>query len=52
MVYAEDLHVDKNTHELVVEEHGHHGEGLTHVITEAGKPGYDENRVETIEEKV
>jgi hypothetical protein len=33
MVYAEDIHIDQNTHELVVEEHGKEN-GLTHVATE------------------
>ena len=34
MVYAEDIHVDHNTHEVVVEAHGK--EGLTHVATADG----------------
>lgn len=41
--------IDKTTHELVVEEHGHHG--LTHVATEPGKTGDDE-MIEKVEEKV
>jgi len=36
MVYSADIHVDHNTHELVVEEHGHHESGLVHVATEGG----------------
>ncbi|KAF2492557.1 MFS general substrate transporter [Lophium mytilinum] len=37
MVYAEDIHVDHNTHELVVAAHGDKsGEGLTHVATHQG----------------
>jgi hypothetical protein len=34
-VYAEDLHVDHNTHELVVDEHS---TGMQRVATEAGAP--------------
>ena len=49
MVFSEDLHVDHNTHQLVVEEHGHHGEGLTHVATEAG---LEKAVVEQVEQKV
>ena len=48
-VYAEDLHVDSRTHELVVEEHGAHGAGVHRVATEAGEPakgGDIEKRVE------
>lgn len=41
-VYADDIHVDHNTHELVVEEHGA-DEGMHRVATEAGVPG--ENHV-------
>ena len=52
MVFAEDLHVDHNTHELVVEEHGHRGEGLAHVVTEVGKTGDETTHVETVEQKV
>ena len=52
MVFTEDLHVDRNTHELVVDEHGHHGEGLTHVATEAGVSGEEKMHVETFEQKV
>lgn len=37
MVFSEDLHVDHNTHELIVEEHGN-AKGLTHVATEQGGP--------------
>jgi hypothetical protein len=36
MVYAEDIHIDHNTHELVVEEHGKEN-GLTHVATEVNR---------------
>ncbi|KIW88752.1 uncharacterized protein Z519_10799 [Cladophialophora bantiana CBS 173.52] len=35
-VYAEDLHVDHRTHELIVDEHGH--TGVHKVATEAGNP--------------
>ncbi|OAL40054.1 hypothetical protein AYO20_00472 [Fonsecaea nubica] len=35
-VYAEDLHVDHRTHELIVDEHGHHD--IHKVATEAGVP--------------
>jgi hypothetical protein len=41
MVYAEDIHIDHNTHELVVEEHGKE-HGLTHVATEADRSGHAE----------
>jgi len=34
MVYAEDIHVDKTTHELVV--HAHNDRDLTHIATEQG----------------
>lgn len=39
-VYAEDLHVDQRTHELIVDEHGTAGGGQIHrVATEAtGQP--------------
>lgn len=36
-VYAEDLHVDQRTHELIVDEHGDHH--VHRVATEAGVPG-------------
>ena len=40
VVYAEDLHVDHNTHELIVDEHGVTGGGQVHrIATEAGVPG-------------
>jgi len=32
MVYAEDIHIDKTTHELVVQ--AHNDKNLTHVATE------------------
>lgn len=35
MVYAEDIHVDKNTHELVVHTQ-QDNDGLTHIATEQG----------------
>jgi hypothetical protein len=35
-VYAEDLHVDQRTHELIVDEHGSH---VHRVATEANGPG-------------
>ena len=35
VVYAEDLHVDHNTHELIVDEHG---TGVHRIATEAGVP--------------
>ena len=39
-VYAEDLHIDHRTHELIVEEHGVGGAGEIHrIATEAGVPG-------------
>lgn len=49
MVYAEDIHIDHNTHDLVVEAHGEKN-GLVHVATEGdygrvsgAKPGTVEN---------
>ena len=36
IVYAEDILIDHNTHELVVKEHGGSGTGLTYVATEQG----------------
>lgn len=51
MVYAEDIHVDRNTHELVVEEHGKDGHGLHHVATEGEGPGHGEAPIHTIGEK-
>jgi hypothetical protein len=36
-VYAEDLHVDRNTHELVVDDHNDHN--IHKIATEAGQPG-------------
>ena len=37
VVYAEDLHVDHNTHELIVDEHGVVGGSHVHrIATEAG----------------
>jgi hypothetical protein len=41
MVYAEDIHMDQNTHELVVESHGDKN-GLTHVATEHDRVRTDE----------
>ena len=39
VVYAEDLHVDQRTHELIVDEHGIAGGGqVQRVATEAGGP--------------
>ena len=52
MVFSEDLHIDKNTHELVVEQHGN-ADGLTHVATEAGLPTTGEkDHVEKVEQVV
>lgn len=36
-VYADDIHVDHNTHELVIDEHGR-TDGIHRVATEAGAP--------------
>lgn len=36
-VYADDIHMDHNTHELVVDEHGR-SDGMRRVATEAGVP--------------
>lgn len=33
-VFAEDIHIDRNTHELVVDEHGNHS--VQRIATEAG----------------
>ena len=41
-VFAEDIHIDHNTHELVVDEHGNHA--VHRVATEAGRPGYDNEK--------
>jgi len=49
-VYSADIHVDHNTHDLVVDErHGH--EDLQRVVTEAGAPGGEkaDQRVEHID---
>ena len=35
MVFSEDVHIDRATHELVVEEHDN-PKGLTHIATEDG----------------
>jgi hypothetical protein len=53
MVYAEDIHIDQNTHELVVETHGDKN-GLTHVATEAdrGHSGEKKGVTEQIENHV
>lgn len=52
MVYADDIHVDRNTHELVVEDHGKNG--LTHVATETQRPATSEKTgdVERVEQVV
>ena len=39
MVFSEDLHIDKNTHELVVEQHNDPNH-LAHVATEQGLEGH------------
>ena len=44
MVYAEDIHIDKATHELVVEGHGQ--EGLSHIATEQGFANVEKGAVE------
>ena len=36
IVYAEDILIDHNTHELVVKEHGGRDTGFTYVATEQG----------------
>lgn len=36
IVYAEDILIDHNTHELVVKTHGGRDTGLTYVATEQG----------------
>ena len=41
-VFAEDIHIDHDTHELVVDEHGNHD--VQRVATEAGGPGYDNEK--------
>lgn len=52
MVFSEDLHFDRNTHELVVEEHNNPG-GLTHIATEGDRPSSTEKTaVEQVEQKV
>lgn len=44
MVYAEDIHVDHNTHELVVEAHGEKN-GLVHIATEGDNANRPVSRV-------
>jgi hypothetical protein len=56
MVYAEDIHIDHNTHELVVEAHGEKN-GLAHVATEGDHvngpiSGVKGNTVEKIDHHV
>lgn len=49
-VYAEDLHVDNRTHELIIDEHGVKSDAhLTRVATEAGverRASRDGNKVD------
>lgn len=49
MVWSDDLHVDHNTHELIVEEHGT-DHGLKHVATEAGLKTEEVHHVEKSEQ--
>ncbi|KAF2418476.1 MFS general substrate transporter [Tothia fuscella] len=42
MVYAEDIHMDRNTHELVVD--AHDKSGLTHIATETDRPRHTEKQ--------
>lgn len=56
IVYAADIHIDHNTHELVVEAHGEKN-GLVHVATEGdhvNRPisGHKRAAVEKIEHHV
>ena len=53
MVFSEDLHVDRNTHELVIEEHNNPA-GLTHVATEQGRTSisHEKHDVEKAEHAV
>lgn len=53
MVFSEDLHIDRNTHELVVEQHNNPG-GLTHIATEHGRPstGGEKQQPEKVEQVV
>jgi hypothetical protein len=54
MVFSEDVHIDRNTHELIVDEHGNPG-GLKHVATEAGARSSDageKGRNENVEQAV
>lgn len=53
MIYSEDVHLDQNTHELVVVQHGN-PDRLTHIATEQGRPsmGNEKRSVERVEQKV
>jgi MFS family permease len=53
MVFSEDLHVDRNTHELVVEQHNNRG-SLSHIATEQGRPstGNEKHHAEKVEQAV
>ena len=52
MIFSEDLHLDRNTHELVVEQHNNPG-GLSHIATEQGRPSSsgEKRSVEQVEQK-
>jgi hypothetical protein len=52
MVYSEDLHWDRNTHKLVVEEHVDHGASLTHMPTKGKKSGEETTAVEKVGQRV
>ena len=52
MVFSEDLHMDRNTHELVVEEHRNTEGGLTRVVTEAGVKAEEKEHAEQVEHAV
>ena len=53
MVFSEDLHIDRNTHELVVEQHNNRA-GLTHIATEPGRlsSGAEKPQSEKVEQVV
>ncbi len=43
MVFSEDLHFDRNTHELIVDEHDGN---LAHVATESGGKGEADEKMQ------
>lgn len=52
MVYAADIHIDHNTHELIVEAHDGKGDGLVHVATELGHEHSEKTAMEHRERAV